>query len=79
MAEFRVELDGLDLSEDQAQRISSGVQRLVLAELADVDLKGDLYAFIRDPEWLGIWLRRLSPDGLDKLDPAIRERFGRRF
>ena len=80
MAEFRVELDGLELSEDQTQRISSGVQRLVLQELSGLDYKGDeAYAFIRDPEWLGIWLRQLRTPDFERFDPKITEQFNRRF
>ena len=79
MAEFRVDLDGLELSDEQSKRIASGVQRVVLAELAGVDFRGDAYALIRDPEWLGIWLRELRADDLGRVDPGITERFGRKF
>jgi len=79
MNEFRVEMDGLELSEEQAQRISSGVQQLVLKELAGTDFKGDSHIFIRDPEWLGIWLRQLRRDDIGRLDEGVIERFGRKF
>jgi hypothetical protein len=77
MAEFRVELEGLELSKEQSQRLSSGVQRLVLQELAGLDFKGDdAFAVIRDPEWLGIWLRQLRRPDFERLDPGILEKFG---
>jgi hypothetical protein len=79
MAEFRVDLEGLELSDEQASRISSGVQKLVLAELAGADFKGDANLFIRDPEWLGIWLRQIRSEDLGRMDEKLVERFGRRF
>jgi hypothetical protein len=79
MTELRVELDGLELSDEQAQRISSDVQRVVAAELAGVDFGGDAYAIIKNPEWLGIWLRQLRAEQLTQIDPGITERFGRKF
>ena len=42
MAEFQVKLDGIKLSKESTARIQDGIQQLVIRELADVDLKGDL-------------------------------------
>jgi hypothetical protein len=42
MAEFRVQLDKIKLSKDATARIQSGIQQLVINELAATDLKGDL-------------------------------------
>ena len=79
MGEFRVELDGLELSDEQTRRISSGVQQLILKELASADFKGDAHVYIRDPEWYGIWIRQLRNADIGRLDDKITERFGRKF
>jgi hypothetical protein len=42
MAEFKVQLEGIKLSKDATARIQSGIQQLVLTELAGADFKGDL-------------------------------------
>ena len=42
MAEFKVELEGIKLSKEATARIQSGIQQLVLTELAGIDNKGDL-------------------------------------
>ena len=42
MAEFKVQLEGIKLSKDATARIQSGIQQLVINELAGVDTKGDL-------------------------------------
>lgn len=79
MGQFRVELDGLELSDEQTKRISSGVQQLVLKELASIDFKGDAHVFIRDPEWYGIWARHIHREDIGRLDERIIEQFGRKF
>jgi hypothetical protein len=42
MAEFKVQLEGIQLSKEATARIQSGIQQLVINELAGTDLKGDL-------------------------------------
>jgi hypothetical protein len=42
MAEFKVQLEGIKLSKEATARIQSGIQQLVIGELAGADLKGDL-------------------------------------
>jgi hypothetical protein len=42
MAEFKVQLEGIKLSKEATARIQSGIQQLVINELAGTDLKGDL-------------------------------------
>ena len=42
MADFQVKLDGIKLSKESTARIQDGIQQLVIRELADLDLKGDL-------------------------------------
>ena len=42
MAEFNVKLEGIKLSKEATARIQSGIQQLVLNELAGTDTKGDL-------------------------------------
>jgi hypothetical protein len=42
MAEFKVQLEGIKLSKDATARIQSGIQQLVIHELAGIDNKGDL-------------------------------------
>jgi hypothetical protein len=42
MAEFKVQLEGIKLSKDATARIQSGIQQLVIHELAGIDYKGDL-------------------------------------
>lgn len=40
--EFQVKLEGIKLSKDAQKRIQTGIQELVIRELADFDAKGDL-------------------------------------
>ena len=42
MAEFKVQLEGIKLSKEATARIQSGIQQLVIGELAGTDLKGDV-------------------------------------
>ena len=42
MAEFKVQLEGIKLSKEATARIDSGIQQLLLQELATIDQKGDL-------------------------------------
>jgi hypothetical protein len=42
MAEFKVQLEGIKLSKDATARIQSGIQQLVMNELAGTDNRGDL-------------------------------------
>jgi hypothetical protein len=42
MAEFKVQLEGIKLSKEATARIQSGIQQLVIGELAGTDLRGDL-------------------------------------
>jgi hypothetical protein len=42
MAEFKIQLEGIKLSKEATARIQSGIQQLVIGELAGTDLRGDL-------------------------------------
>lgn len=51
---FQVNLDGLNLSEAQLQRINLAIQKTVMTELASIDLKitkGGLISSLRPPIW----------------------------
>jgi hypothetical protein len=66
--EFRVVFDNVDLPEEVAHRINAAVQQAALAELAAIDLEGDLQVSRawRRP-WPGPWgiiFRPLSDEAL---------------
>jgi len=78
--EFRVVIDGADLSQDAVQRINAAVQKAALTELATVDLAGD-YRFRLplphpQPPWWGLWLQRLSKEQLDRAGLETPAEFG---
>ncbi len=82
MAQFKVVLDGFKLDEKRSARLSNAIQKAVLAELADVDTRGDDASLILEklgPETLGIIAMRLNaqrPDvDLDRLK-QLNEQFG---
>lgn len=70
--EFRVVLDGVELSEEAAERVNAAVQRAAMAALADVDTQGDLRVFL--PPWkerfpfgrtVGIMIERIEREQLE--------------
>lgn len=81
MAQFKVLLDGLKLDDARAARLSNAIQRAVLAEIADVDTKGDEASLILEklgPETRGLIAVRVDPrrPDLDRLN-ELNEQFGR--
>lgn len=64
---FAVSLDGINLTEDQVQRIDKGIKEVVAREVAQIDHGGDLvinkklelnprFKGIRFPIIFGIWI-----------------------
>lgn len=66
--EFRITLDGVDLSSDTVDRISQAIQRAALAELATVDVNGDLAARILSGPTQGIQLAVLDQQQAGQVD-----------
>ena len=64
MAQFRIVLDDVELSEEQHQSLNVALQRTTLAFLADIDRRGDEIAYysprIFRPPLAGIWIRELG-------------------
>lgn len=52
--EFRVVLEGLKLPDESIERINRSIQKAITAELANLDLKGDLQFHI-PRDWIGLW------------------------
>jgi hypothetical protein len=53
--EFRVVIEGLDLSEDDVQRINRAVQSAVAIQMAEFDFHGDQKAIFPWGRTWGIW------------------------
>lgn len=65
---FVVDLGDVQVSEAAAKRIGDGIQRLVLAELADQrDDRGKAYGIRFPREWIGLIIRERL-EGLDQLE-----------
>lgn len=64
MAQFRIVLDDVELSEEQQQSLDVALQKATLAFLADIDGGGDEVAYytprIFRPPLAGIWIRKLA-------------------
>lgn len=73
--EFRVVVEGVALPKEATQRINTAIQRAAASEIAGLDLRGDLHAFMPKREWLGIWIGRLNADQLGRA--GIRMNLGR--
>jgi len=75
MAQFRVVLDGVDLSDEQHQSLNRALQGTTLAFLADLDSKGDRAAFylpkIIRPPLAGIWIRELDERQFERINESI--------
>jgi hypothetical protein len=55
--ELRVEVQGLELGDEHAERINKAVQRAVLSELAQLDLVRDDVVVHFPRDWIGILIR----------------------
>jgi hypothetical protein len=80
MAQFKVVLEGMKLDEKRGARLSNAIQRAVLAELADVDTRGDEASLILEklgPETRGLIAIRVDPRKPDvgRLN-ELNEQFG---
>ncbi|NMM49825.1 hypothetical protein [Marinigracilibium pacificum] len=63
---FIAALDGVELSDEQIEKINSGIQQVVMGELAKIDKKGDLIItgrIVKNPKFgdfpihtRGIWI-----------------------
>jgi hypothetical protein len=82
MAQFKVVLDGIKLDDKRGARLSNSIQKAVLAELADLDTRGDEASLILEklgPETRGIIAIRLNaerPDVDVKRFNQLNEQFG---
>jgi hypothetical protein len=89
MAQFRVVLDGVELSKEDEAHLDRAIQKTVLGFLAGSDKRGDKREqglLILNPELYGIWIRKLL-EGLDldfqsradELNKELQERGTPRF
>lgn len=78
MPQFKVVLDGIELSDEQHARIAGRVQQVVLDELADFDTGGDRLAmlFPKFPGDRGLIARLIHDgEGLQELVEIERREF----
>jgi hypothetical protein len=63
MAQFRVVLDGVELSKEDEAHLDRAIQKTVLGFLAGSDKRGDRRRdqglLILNPELYGIWIRQM--------------------
>jgi len=86
MAQFKVVLDEINLSDRDVARINNAIQRTVLSELANIDQGGDKASVLLEkfgPQWRGfiayqIDLAQLGQPGFEKLG-ELNERFEQGF
>ena len=78
MAEFRVVIDEVELSDEHHQKINAAIQRAVLPHLADfgVDVERPIVAIPDKRFWRGIWIGPIRQEILDEHAPQLKERFG---
>lgn len=76
---FMVSLDGVNFSEDQINRINSGIKDVVMREIAQIDNKGDLIVNKRldlNPRFKGWeWANRTMGIWIEDFD-TYRKRLG---
>jgi hypothetical protein len=63
--EFKVVLEGIELSEEQERSLSAAIQQTVAGHLAELDFVGDGDGSVielggRFGEWIGRWIRMLE-------------------
>lgn len=58
--EFRVVIEGIELSDEHVQRLNRAMQSAALQELAKLPIEVDFGVRIPRKEWLGIWIGPLS-------------------
>ncbi len=81
--EFKFVIDGLELSDDQRERIGSAIQRAGLQALTEAKVKLDSPVLVGHTglklrkEWLGIWV--LNGDLGARLGPQIEDAVGGQF
>lgn len=78
--EFRVVVDGVELSAETQSRVNAAIQKAAMAELAGLDFGGDFrFRFpggpIR-PLWWGIWIERVLPEQLERGGIETPQEFG---
>ncbi len=79
--EFRVVLDGIELTDQHKRQISAAVQKAALGALAETDVRmGDAIVLGHSglrlrPEWLGIWV--LDGARASELGPALERQIFR--
>ncbi|MDX6670763.1 MAG: hypothetical protein QOI91_1126 [Solirubrobacteraceae bacterium] len=79
MAEFRVVIDEVELSEEQHKAINASIQRAVLPHLADLGLNADrpVIAIPDKRHWRGIWIGPIDRGVLEQQIPQLDKYFGR--
>jgi hypothetical protein len=79
MTEFRVVLDGVELSEEQEHQINASIQKAVLPHLAGFGVaeKRPIVAIADKLRWRGIWIGPLAQDVIDRELPQVNEELGR--
>jgi hypothetical protein len=73
---FIVDLGDIKIPEPALKRLNEKIQRVVLDELAAIDMTGDVGVRFPPREWLGIWLRLIGAN-----NPISKEfdEFGRKM
>ena len=70
--EFKVVIEGISLSPEIVERLNEAVQKVVLKEIANIDLHGNLAlripsAMIGNGGTQGIWVRALTQEQVKEL------------
>jgi hypothetical protein len=74
MAEFKVVIDGVDLSEEKRRAINGAIQSAVLPHLADIHTAERPVAMIPDQRlWRGFWIGPIDIGA----DAQFEQHFGR--
>jgi hypothetical protein len=83
MAEFKVILEGIELSEEVSKQIQSGIQSLVLEHLATIDTRGSeaatTFTVPRGFPIDGLVARRAHLGQLGEIGSSIKEITAREF
>jgi hypothetical protein len=75
MAEFKVVIDGVRLTEAKTKAINAAIQSAVIPHLADLGGKAPVVAIPDNIRWRGIYALPITPE-LTKQLPEFEKNFG---
>ncbi len=75
MAEFKVVIDGVRLTEAKSKAINAAIQGAVMPHLADLGGKSQLVAIPDNIRWRGIYALPAPPDVMNQM-PEFEKNFG---